>query len=177
MVRLAIVALGAIALLSCNANKTNEAIAAGNGVMASAETRTAPKTPFTHDQALALMKQRHQNMGALGDAMKKAGTTLQSSSPDLNAVRQAAAQIAALAPKLLSWFPNGTGPDVGKTRAKAEVWQKPEDFALKAHDFVQAANNFNADVQSGDIGRIHASFGAVGKACKACHDLYRAPEH
>jgi cytochrome c556 len=177
LVRFALVALGAIALLSCNASKTNQANAAGNGIVASAETRTAAKPPLTHDQALALMKQRHQNMEALGDAMKKAGTTLQSSSPDIDAVKQAAAQIAGLAPKLLSWFPNGTGPDVGKTRAKVEIWQKPEDFALKAHDFVQAASDFNGAAQSGDIGQIHASFGGVGKACKACHDLYRAPEH
>jgi cytochrome c556 len=162
-------------LLSCSASKSNQANAASNSVAASAEARTPPK--LTHDQALALMKQRNDKMKAMGDAAGKVGKSFQSGSPDLNVIRQAAAQIASLAPKVVSWFPAGTGPDVGKTRAKAEIWQKPEDFASKAHDLSQAATDFNDAAKLGDINRIKATFGAVGKSCKACHDLYRAPEH
>lgn len=174
MVRFAIVALGAMALLSCNAGSDNQA--AANGVKPSAETRTGPAAPLTHDQALALMKARHDHMGDLGDAAKNVGKTFQSGANDLAVIRQSAATMKALAPKLLSWFPKGTGPDVGKTRAKAEIWQKQEDFALKAHDFELAANDFANAAQSGNMDRIHAGFGGVGKSCKACHDLYRAPE-
>ena len=175
MVRTACVALGAIVLLSCSASKSNQANAASNSVAASAETRTPPK--LTHDQALALMKQRSDNMKAMGDAAGKVGKSFQSGSPDLNVIKQAAAQIASLAPKVVSWFPAGTGPDVGKTRAKAEIWQKPEDFASKAHDLSQAATDFNDAAKLGDMNRIKVTFGAMGKTCKACHDLYRAPEH
>jgi len=162
-------------LLSCSASKSNQANAASNSVAASAETRTPPK--LTRDQALALMRQRGDNMKAIGDAAGKVGKSFQSGSPDLNVIRQAAAQIAGLAPKVVSWFPVGTGPDVGKTRAKAEIWQKPEDFVSKAHDFNQAAADFNDAAKLGDINRIRMTFGAMGKSCKACHDLYRAPEH
>jgi len=175
LVRTACIALGAIVLLSCSSSKSNQANAASNSVAASAETRTPPK--LTHDQALALMKQRNDNMKAMGDAAGKVGKSFQSGSPDLNVIRQAAAQIASLAPKVVSWFPAGTGPDVGKTRAKAEIWQKPEDFASKAHDFSQAAMDFNDAAKLGDMNRIKVTFGAMGKTCKACHDLYRAPEH
>ena len=175
MVRTACVALGAIVLLSCSASKSNQANAASNSVAASAESRTPPK--LTHDQALALMKQRNENMKAMGDAAGKVGKSFQSGNPDLNVIRQAAAQIASLAPKVVSWFPAGTGPDVGKTRAKAEIWQKPEDFASKAHDLSQAATDFNDAAKLGDMNRIKVTFGAMGKTCKACHDLYRAPEH
>ena len=175
MVRTACVALGAIVLLSCSASKSNQANAASNSVAASAEARTPPK--LTHDQALALMKQRNDNMKAMGDAAGKVGKSFQSGNPDLNVIRQAAAQIASLAPKVVSWFPAGTGPDVGKTRAKAEIWQKPEDFASKAHDLSQAATDFNDAAKLGDMNRIKVTFGAMGKTCKACHDLYRAPEH
>jgi cytochrome c556 len=174
--RTVIIALGAITLLSCGASKTNQANAEANGVKPSAETR-ASTAPLSHDQALAVMKQRVTNMKSMGDAMGKAGKTLQTSTPDLNVIKQAAAQINALAPKLVSWFPNGTGPDVGKTRAKPEIWQKREDFVLKAHDFATAANDFNGAAQSGDLNRVKVTFGAMGKSCKACHDLYRAPEH
>jgi len=175
LVRTACVALGAIVLLSCSASKSNQANAASNSVAASAEARTPPK--LTHDQALALMKQRNDNMKAMGDAAGKVGKSFQSGSPDLNVIRQAAAQIASLAPKVVSWFPAGTGPDVGKTRAKAEIWQKPEDFASKARDLSQAATDFNDAAKLGDMNRIKVTFGAMGKTCKACHDLYRAPEH
>ena len=175
MVRTACIALGAIVLLSCSSSKSNQANAASNSVAASAGSRTPPK--LTHDQALALMKQRNDNMKAMGDAAGKVGKSFQSGSPDLNVIRQAAAQIASLAPKVVSWFPAGTGPDVGKTRAKAEIWQKPEDFASKAHDLSQAATDFNDAAKLGDMNRIKVTFGAMGKTCKACHDLYRAPEH
>ena len=48
---------------------------------------------------------------------------------------------------------------------------------LKAHDFNQAAMDFNDAAKLGDMNRIKVTFGAMGKSCKACHDLYRAPEH
>lgn len=154
------------------ANQANES---GNAVMPSAETRT-DSTPLTHDQALAVMKEREHHMEAFGDEAKKISTTLKSSSPDVQQIQQSAAKIAELAPKLQSWFPKGTGPDVGKTRAKPELWQKPEDFTLKAHDLEVAAQEFKVAADSGDLSRIKPAFAALGKACKACHDLYRAPK-
>jgi cytochrome c556 len=174
VVRFAIVALGAMALLSCNAGSDNQANAAGNGVVNSAETRAS--APLTRDQAVALMKARHDHMEQLGDAAKNVGRTFQSGANDVAVIRQSAATMKSLAPKLLSWFPAGTGPDVGNTRAKPEIWQKQEDFALKAHDFEKAANDFADAAQSGNMDQVHAAFGGVGKSCKACHDLYRAPE-
>ena len=92
------------------------------------------------------------------------------------AIRDSATRIEALAPRLLSWFPQGTGPQVGKTRAKPEIWQKPEDFALKAHDFQRAAQEFDVAAKSEDTGQVKMTFDALGKTCKACHDLYRAPK-
>jgi cytochrome c556 len=165
----------AVALLaSCKQQPdTNQA----NSVIPSAETKNeAASAPLTKDQALALMKERHEHMEALGDATKKASNALKSSSPDMAAIGQSSAKMAELAPKLLSWFPAGTGPDVGKTRAKAEIWQKPEDFAIKAHDFETAASQFDVAVKRGDLAEVNTTFEALGKSCKACHDLYRAPE-
>lgn len=165
----------AIALLAgCKAQPgANQA----NAVAPSAEAQnTAAATPLTRDQALAVMKQRHDAMDGLGDATKKAHNALEASTPDIAVIRDSAAKMNAVAPKVLSLFPAGTGPDVGKTRAKPEIWQKSEDFALKAHDFQTAAEEFNFAAISGDLNRINATFAALGKSCKACHDLYRAPE-
>ena len=136
----------------------------------------AAAAPLTKPQALSVMKQRHEQMEAFGDATKAIYTNLQSSSPDINAIRKASAAINSRAPKLVSWFPAGAGPNVGKTRAKAEIWQKPEDFVLKAKDFANAANEFDAAAKRGDIGEIKTAFRTLGGTCKACHDPYRAPE-
>jgi cytochrome c556 len=168
-------ALCAIALLAgCKAQEpANQA----NAVIPSAETQnTASAAPLTKDQALALMMEREHHMETFGDATKTIGKALKASSPDAGPIRQSAAKIAELAPKLESWFPAGTGPEVGKTRAKAEIWQKPEDFALKTHDFNRAAQDFNVAASSGDLSQINTTFDALGKTCKACHDLYRAPK-
>lgn len=167
----AFVAVAALAACGAQADENK-----ANTVVASAETRNAANAPLSRDQALALMKQRHDNMEALGDATKAINNELKSSSPDVAAIRKSADEIAKLAPDLHSWFPEGTGPDVGKTRAKAEIWQKPEDFTQKTNAFRQSEQQFQAAVQSGDVGKIRGAFADLGKTCKACHDPYRSPE-
>ena len=132
--------------------------------------------PIAREAALKLMHDRHENMEKIGDAMKVAGRTLKSDSPDLAAVRASADTIATLAPQVPGWFPPGTGPDVGKTMAKPGIWEKPEDFAAKAHALNQAAQAFQAAAQGSDVEAIRARFADLGKTCKACHEPYRT-EH
>ena len=177
MVWKAACAVCAIVLLAgCKAQDQSDQAQSSNNLIESAETRVAAAGPLSREQALALMHDRHENMEALGDETKRISNQLKSTSPDLGQIRRSAARIAELAPKLQSWFPEGTGPDVGKTRAKAEIWQRPDDFVTKADDFVRAAEDFDSAAKSGDLGQIEASFATLGKSCKACHDSYRAPE-
>ena len=61
----------------------------------------------------------------------------------------------------------------GKTDAKAEIWQKPDDFEAKARDFETAAAAFKTAAAGNDVAAIRAAQGNLGKSCKACHDLYR----
>ena len=136
----------------------------------------AAAAPATKEEALKLMHDRHEGMEDIGDAFKVLGREMKADAPNLEAVRTHAATVARLAPEVSRWFPPGTGPDVGKTRAKPEIWQKPEDFAAKTRAFQAAAQKFDATAKAGDVAAIKASFGEVGKTCKACHDPYRAPE-
>jgi len=108
--------------------------------------------------------------------MKLVSRELKGDAPNLGSVRSGADTIASLAPQVATWFPAGTGPDVGKTDAKAEIWQKPEDFAAKASDFTRAAQAFQAAARGTDVAAIKAAHGDLGKSCKACHDLYREEE-
>ena len=177
-------AVAAAALLAaCNSNdNANQALAdanaSGNEAAAAVENAVAaaPATPLQKEQALALMKERHENYEKIGDAMKVIGRELKGDSPDLAAVRTNADTIASLAPKVKTWFPQGTGPDVGKTDALAAIWEKPEDFNAKAGDFEKAALAFQAATKGNDVAAIRTAQGDLGKSCKACHDLYRAKD-
>lgn len=159
----------------------NNVAAADNEVTATPAAASAGKDAvlgpaIAAGQAKALMHERHEGMEGIGDAFKLVGRELKGDSPDLAAIRKAAAEIADGAAKAPGWFPPGTGPDIGKTRAKAEIWQKPQDFAAKDAAFLPAAQAFKAAADSGDLNAIKAKAGELGKACKACHDPYRAPE-
>ncbi len=140
---------------------------------AQATTAALPTEPVAQERAAAFMRERHKKYEQLGKAMKVIGRELKGDSPDLAAVRKNAAIISAFAPQIPSLFPPGTGPDVGKTEAKAEIWQKPEDFMAKSTAFTAAARAFDTAAQGTDLAAIRAAQGTLGKACKACHDLYR----
>ena len=159
---------------------TNNA-AAGKPVFPVTDDNPAAVTPAAippanNQEALKLMHERHERMEDIGDATKALSREMKADAPNLEAVRTHAATIARLAPQVSRWFPAGTGPDVGKTRAKPEIWQKPEDFAARTRAFQAAAQKFDAAAKGSDVAAIKAGFGELGKTCKACHDPYRAPE-
>ena len=129
------------------------------------------------DQALKIMHDRHETMEGLGKAMKALHRELDSSKPDINAIRAQTATLAAAAPKIPSLFPRGTGPNVGKTRAKPEIWQKQDLFVQKSRDYLAAAKAIDAAARAGELNKVMALHENVDKACKACHDPFRAPEH
>ena len=59
---------------------------------------------------------------------------------------------------------------------KAEIWQKYDDFAAKDREFRVAAQALKGSADSADMDAIKPAFADLGKACKACHDPYRAEE-
>ena len=152
-----------------------QANSSGNAASAALENKVqqSDATPLQKEQALALMKQRHEDYEKIGDAMKAVSRELKGENPDLGRVRSGAATIAELAPQVPGWFPAGTGPDVGKTEARAEIWLKPEDFAAKAGAFREAAAAFSTAAQGSDLASIRSAHANLGKSCKGCHDLYR----
>ncbi len=128
-------------------------------------------------EAANIMHERHEGMETIGKANKAIRRALDGGSPDLAGVRAGAAQIADLSRKASGWFPAGTGPDVGKTGAKPEIWQDPKDFAAKLAAFQKAAQAFHQAAASGDVNAIKTKFADLGGACKACHDKYRSEMH
>jgi cytochrome c556 len=147
--------------------------AATNGIATNAMLMLA--VPVSKDRAAVIMKERHEGMESIGDATKAISRTLKGT-PDSATLRLNAAKIAMASRAAANWFPAGTGPDVGKTRAKPDIWQNPEDFAAKLRNFQGAAKAFNDATHGNDMAAINARFADLGGTCKACHDKYRAEE-
>ena len=131
--------------------------------------------PLSNAQALQVMNTRHDGMHAMAAAQKAFHRAL-GPTPDLPTLRANSGKLVLLSRPSSRWFPAGTGPDVGKTRAKAEIWQNAEDFAAKLRSFQAAAQAFDAAVRGNDVAAITARFADLNGTCKACHDKYRAEE-
>ena len=170
MISAAVVALAACSQSEPTKSEASTEPAAQAGGMVEARVNMAPIAPA---KAKALMHYRHERMETIRDNFKVAGKEVSGSSPDLAKIAKPAATIEALSRQASNWFPAGTGPDVGKTEAKAEIWRNPRDFDAKMIAFQKAASTFNAAVKSGNAAAAKAAFGGVAKTCKACHDLYR----
>jgi cytochrome c556 len=130
-------------------------------------------------KAAQVMHVRHEGMENVGKAFKALHREFDSTSPSAATVQSSAAQMAALAKQSSGWFPAGTGPEVGKTGAKAEIWQPQNkaDFAAKVVAFQRAATVFNSTAASGDMNAAKARYADLGGTCKACHDKYRMDMH
>jgi cytochrome c556 len=129
------------------------------------------------DKLLSIMHARHEGMETIGKANKAINRELQGGSPNLAVVRSSAGQIAGLSRQASGWFPQGSGPELGKTGAKPEIWQTPQDFEAKLRNFQAAALAFNSAAAGNDAGAIKARFADMGGTCKACHDKYRMDMH
>ncbi len=133
--------------------------------------------PLSKKAALKVMQERHDGMEAIGTTNKILRRELEADTPNLRAVRSAATSMGGLAAKSSKWFPKGSGPDMGKTGAKAEIWHNPGEFAAKQREFQAAARALERAAGTGNVAAIKASHAALGQTCKGCHDQYREEHH
>jgi len=69
------------------------------------------------------------------------------------------------------------GSEKGKTRAKPEIWENMDDFKTKFGNLQDAIATLEKAADSGDRGTIAKAVGETGKACKSCHDEYKAKDY
>src|SRR5262245_26530493 len=120
-----------------------------------------------HDEnATGIYKTRHDAYHKLGDAFKTIRDQVKSGSPDLAAIRSAADVVNETSVNQFNWFPAGSGPAPGvKTRAKAEIWSRPQDFEAAQKLFADQAKKFHTVVAGNDVAAISAQFAELGKSC------------
>jgi cytochrome c556 len=139
-------------------------------------TLFAPAVLPAEQSAAQIMKARHDHYHELGDAFKTIKDQSRAGTPDLNAIQSAAKVVNNASVDQGRWFPAGTGPEAGKTRALAEIWSRPQDFIAAQKMFSDAAPKLLAAANAQDVAEVRTQFGAVGKTCKNCHDTFRSRE-
>ena len=164
-------------------------LASAAALVAVAACNGGGETPPANDSAVnavageaagdhaAVMHERHERYEEMGKAMKGISDQLKADQPSLDAIQRNAMLIADYAPRILTWFPAGSGPETGReTRAKAEIWTDQERFGQAAARLIAASEEFKIIAGTGNIEAIRAAVPDLGAACKNCHDRFRAPE-
>ena len=136
----------------------------------SAAQAADPKTPAE------MQKARHEHYEALGDAFKSIRDQSKASTPDFAALEKAATVVNEASVDQQKWFPKGSGPEAGKTRALPDIWTKPADFTAAQKMFSDRAPKLLAAAKAKDVAAVTAAFKDVGGSCKNCHDSFRSPE-
>ena len=88
---------------------------------------------------------------------------------------KAAADNAATAEAMskLPWAAFGEGTDKGDTKAKAEIWSDNAKFKEASEKMQGEMVKLSAAARTSNIDAIKTAAGAVGGACKGCHDAFR----
>ncbi len=138
----------------------------------------AAAAAYAQRPAAPVVQQRQANYKQMAAAVKGINDQLRGRAPDLAAIRPRAALLANYGLQVLRWFPRGSGPQAGvRTRARPEIWTDWAGFERAGARLLVAARAVDRAAQTGDIAAIRAAMPALTRACSACHDDYRAPEH
>ncbi len=120
---------------------------------------------------------RQAHYKQIGKAMKGIGEELRKADPSVPVVQANAKTIVGLAPHVLKWFPKGSGPEAGvKTGALPVIWEKWPEFKVAAVKMLTASKALDAAAATGDLAQIKPAVGALGGACKGCHESFRAKD-
>ena len=65
------------------------------------------------------------------------------------------------------------GSDKGETRAEPKIWTEMDKFRAAAAKMQDEMAQLNVVAKTGNVDAIKAQVAETGKACKACHDVYR----
>jgi|SRR6476469_5831323 cytochrome c556 len=174
--RVTTVVMLAIALVACgkhsnHLDRSNETPAPGG--LNLAMFAPAPSKEI----ALKIMHERHEGMEGIGKSNKLIKQELNASSPNLDLVRYTASRMVSASKDANGWFAKGTGPELGKTGAKPEIWENEQDVATKLAAFQKAVHAFETNTRGNNVVAMKVSFASLSGTCKACHDKYRSEMH
>ena len=94
---------------------------------------------------------------------------------DYATIETKAKDIMGNAEKITDLFPKGS--TAGKTKAKAEIWDKWDDFGNNAKNLRKAASELADAAKAGDDMGVTAKVKALSGACGNCHKAFRAEKY
>lgn len=94
---------------------------------------------------------------------------------DYATVEAKAKDIMGTADKIVSLFPKGS--TTGKTKAKPEIWEKPDEFSKDAKNLSKAASELASAAKAGNAADVDVKVKALGEACTSCHKQFRAEKY
>jgi cytochrome c556 len=124
---------------------------------------------------------------AQDDVIEKRQKAMKSNSADVKAIKGAieskdyatvetkAKDIMGTADKIPSLFPKGS--TTGKTKAKAAIWEKSDEFAKSAKSLSKASGELASAAKSQDEAAVGTKFKALGETCNSCHKEFRADKY
>ena len=108
--------------------------------------------------------------GAAAKAVKKAAEE-----KNYATVEAKAKDLMGNSEKIPGLFPQGS--TAGKTKAKAEIWDKWDDFSKGASKLGKAAGGLAGAAAAKDDAKVEAGIKAVSGACGDCHKAFRAEKY
>lgn len=124
--------------------------------------------------AAQAIEKRQEAMKAQGAAMRTLTPMVRGEQPwDKEKAVQAAATLVSTSKDIPAVFPQGSGPEAGKTDALPSIWQNWADFQAKSQALSTEAQKLLQLAQAGDEAGAKAQFPAVGRTCGGCHEGYR----
>ena len=137
----------------------------------------ASETPADEAPAAAepaVLKERHDNFEAIGDAFKAVRGELEKDAPDFGVIAASATDINTRAGKIEGHFVEKTSVEDGfDTEALATIWEKPEEFKAATQKLLDESAKLAELAPGGDKAAVGAQVMALGGACKGCHDNFR----
>jgi cytochrome c556 len=124
---------------------------------------------------------------AQADVIQKRQAAMKSNSADAKAIKAAveakdyatievkAKDIMGTADHIVGLFPKGS--TAGKTKAKPEIWEKPDDFSKHAKNLGKAAGELASAAKAHNDAEIGVKVKALSDACASCHKAFRAEKY
>lgn len=153
-------------------NKSKLAAGCAVALIATASIAASHATKSSNADVAA----RHAMMGLVGHNMGVLGSTAKGEIAFNAGLVQAAAanlnKLAQIDPTSL-WTIGTEQGAADLSRAKPEIWSDAAGFSEKFEAMARASA---ALMDATDVEAVRAGMGALGGACKACHESYRGPK-
>jgi cytochrome c556 len=119
------------------------------------------------------VKYRQSAMALMGNHAGRINGQLKADKPNVQVIQSSAALVETLSKLPFEAFVAGS-ESVGNTKAKPELFKDTAKVKELAEKMQAEVAKLSAMAKGGDVKAIQTQFGAVGQACKSCHDDYQA---